>query len=146
MDEAQAGIKIAGRNTNNLRYADDSTLMAESEEELESLLMEVKEESEKVGLKFNIQKTKILASSPITSWQIDGETMETVADFIFLGSKITEDGDCSHEIKRCLLLGRKAITNLDSIFKSRDSILPTKVRLVKAMVFPVVIYGMRIGL
>ena len=146
MDEAQAGIKIAGRNTNNLRYADDSTLMAESEEELESLLMEVKEESEKVGLKFNIQKTKILASSPITSWQIDGETMETVADFIFLGSKITEDGDCSHEIKRCLLLGRKAITNLDSIFKSRDIILPTKVRLVKAMVFPVVIYGMRIGL
>ena len=114
MDEAQAGIKIAGRNTNNLRYADDSTLMAESEEELESLLMEVKEESEKVGLKFNIQKTKILASSPITSWQIDGETMETVADFIFLGSKITEDGDCSHEIKRCLLLERKAITNLDS--------------------------------
>ena len=146
MDEAQAGIKIAGRNTNNLRYADDSTLMAESEEEVKSLLMEVKEESEKVGLKLNIQKTKIMASSPITSWQIDGETMETVADFIFLGSKITEDGDCSHEIKRCLLLGRKAITNLDSIFKSKDIILPTKVRLVKAMVFPVVIYGVRIGL
>ena len=120
MDEAQAGIKIAGRNTNNLRYADDSTLMAESEEEVKSLLMEVKEESEKVGLKLNIQKTKIMASSPITSWQIDGETMETVADFIFLGSKITEDGDCSHEIKRCLLLGRKAITNLDRILKSRD--------------------------
>ena len=146
MDEAQAGIKIAGRNTNNLRYADDSTLMAESEEEVKSLLMEVKEESEKVGLKLNIQKTKIMASSPITSWQIDGETMETVADFIFLGSKITEDGDCSHEIKRCLLLGRKAITNLDSIFKSKDIILPAKVRLVKAMVFPVVIYGVRIGL
>ena len=146
MDEAQAGIKIAGRNTNNLRYADDSTLMAESEEEVKSLLMEVKEESEKVGLKLNIQKTKIMASSPITSWQIDGETMETVADFIFLGSNITEDGDCSHEIKRCLLLGRKAITNLDSIFKSKDIILPAKVRLVKAMVFPVVIYGVRIGL
>ena len=146
MDEAQAGIKIAGRNTNNLRYADDSTLMAESEEEVKSLLMEVKEESEKVGLKLNIQKTKIMASSPITSWQIDGETMETVADFIFLGSKITADGDCSHEIKRCLLLGRKAITNLDSIFKSKDIILPAKVRLVKAMVFPVVIYGVRIGL
>ena len=141
MDEAQAGIKIAGRNTNNLRYADDSTLMAESEEELKSLLMEVKEESEKVGLKFNIQKTKILASSPITSWQIDGEIMEIVRDFIFGGSKIIADGDCSHEIKRCLLLGRKAMTNLDSIFKSRDITLPTKVRLVKAMVFPVVMYG-----
>ena len=146
LDEAQAGIRIAGRNINNLRCADDPTLMAENEEELKSLLMEVKEESEKVGLKLNIQKTKIMASGPITSWQIDGETMETVADFIFLGSKITEDGDCSHEIKRCLLLGRKAITNLDSIFKSKDIILPAKVRLVKAMVFPVVIYGVRIGL
>ena len=141
LDEAQAGIKIAGRNTNNLRYADDITLMAESEEELKSLLMKVKEESEKVGLKFNIQKTKIMPSSPITSWEIDGETVETVSDFIFGGSKITADGDCSQEIKRCLLLGRKVMTNLDSIFKSRDITLPTKVHLVKAMVFPVVMYG-----
>ena len=141
MDEVQAGIKIAGSNINNLRYTDDSTLMAESEEELKNLLMKVKEESEKVGLKHNIQKTKIMASSPITSWRIDGETMETVTDFIFLGSKITVDGDCSHEIKRCLLLGRKAMTKLDSILKSRDITLPTKVCLVKAMVFPVVMYG-----
>ena len=141
LDEAQAGIKIAGRNTNNLRYADDTTLMAESKEELKSLLMKVKEENEKVGLKLNIQKTKIMASGPITSWQIDEETVEIVADFIFLGSKITADGDCSHEIKRCLLLGRKVMTNLDSIFKSRDITLSTKVRLVKAMVFPVVMYG-----
>ena len=141
LDEAQTGIKISRRNINNLRYADDSTLMAESEEELKSLLMKVKEESEKVGLKLNIQKTKIMASGPITSWQIDGETMETVADFLFLGSKITADGDCSHEIKRCLLLGRKAMTNLDSILKSRDITLPTKIRLVKAMVLPVVMYG-----
>ena len=139
-EEAQAGIKIAGRNINNLRYAGDTTLMAESEE-LKSLLMKVKEESEKVGLKLNIQKTKIMASGPITSQQIDGETVETVTDFIFLGSKITADGDCSHEIKRCLLLGRKVMTNLDSIFKSRDITLPTKFRLVKAMVFPVVMYG-----
>ena len=139
LKEAQAGIKIAGRNINNLRYADATTLMAESEEELKSLLM--KEESEKVGLKLNIQKTKIMACSPITSWQIDGETVETVADFIFLGSQITADGDCSHKIKRRLLLGRKVMTNLDSIFKSRDVTLPTKVRLVKAMVFPVVMYG-----
>ena len=138
LDEAQAEIKIAGRNINNLRYADDTTLMAESEEELKSLLMKVKEESEKVGLKLNIQKTKIRASSPITSWQIDGKT---VADFIFLGSKITADGECSHEIKTCLLLGRKLMTNLDSIFKSRDITLPTKVHLVKAVVFPVVMYG-----
>ena len=137
LEEAQAGIKIAGRNVNNLRYADDTTLMAESEEELKSL-MKVKEESEKVGLKLNIQKTKIIASSPITSWQIDGET---VADFILEGSKITADGDCSHEIKRCLLLGRKVMTILDSIFKSRDITLPTKVHLVKAMVFPAVMYG-----
>ena len=136
----QAGIKIVGRNISNLRYADDTTLMAESEE-LKSLLMKVKEESEKVGLKLNIEKMKIMASGSITSWQIDGETMETVADFIFLGSKITVDGDCSHEIKRCLLLGRKAMTNLDSILKSRDITLPTKVCLVKAMVFPVVMYG-----
>ena len=136
-DETQAGIKIAGRNINNLRYADDTTLMAESEEELKSLLMKVKIESEKVGLKLNIKKTKIMASGPITSWQIDGET---VADFIFGGSKITADGDCSHKIKRRLLLGRKVMTNLDSIFKSRDITLPTKVRLVKAMVFPVVMY------
>ena len=136
-DEAQAGIKIAGRNINNLRYVDNTTLTAEREE-LKSYLMKVKEESEKVGLKLNIQKTKITASSPITSWQIDGET---VADFIFEGSKITADGDCSHEIKRCLLLGRKIMTNLDSILKSRDITLPTKVRLVKAMVFPVVMYG-----
>ena len=141
LEEAQAGIKIAGRNINNLRHADVTTLMAESEEELKSLLMKVKEESEKVGLKLNIQKTKIMASSPIASWQIDGETVETVADFIFLGSKITVDGDCSHEIKRCLLLGRKVMTNLDSILKSIDIILPTKVCLVKAMVFPVVMYG-----
>ena len=140
MDEAQAGIKIAGRNVNNLRYADDTTLMAESEEELKSLLMKVKEESEKVGLKLNIQKTKIMASNPITSWEIDGETMETVRDLIFWGSKITADGDCSREIKRSLLLGRKAMTNLDTILKSRDITLATKVRLVKAMVFPVVIY------
>ena len=137
----QAGIRIAGRNINNLRYADDTTLMAESEEELKSLLMKVKEESEKVGLKLSIQKTKIMASGPITSWQIDGETVETVTDFIFLGSKITADGDCSHEIKRRLLLGRKVMTNLDSILKSRDIIFPTKVHLVKAMVFPVVIHG-----
>ena len=141
LDEAQIGIKTAGRNNNNLRYIDDMTLMAECKEELKSLLMKVKEESEKAGLKLNIQKTKIMASSPITSWQIDGETMETVADFIFLGSKITAHGDCSHEIKRCLLLGRKAVTNLGSIFKSRDTTLPTKVCLVKAMVFPVVMYG-----
>ena len=138
---AQAGIKIARRNINNFRYADDTTLMAESEEEQKSLLMKVKEETEKVGLKLNIQKTKIMASSPITSWQIDGETVETVADFIFLGSKITADGDCSHEIKRCLLLGRKVMTNLDSILKSRDITLPIKVCLVKAMVFPVVMHG-----
>ena len=141
LEETQAGIKIAGRNINNLRYADDTTLMAESEEELKSLLMKVKEDSEKVGLKLNIQKTKIMASSPITSWEIDGETVETVSDLIFLGSKITTDGDCSHEIKRRLLLGRKVMTNLDSIFESRDITLPTKVRLVKAMVFPVVMYG-----
>ena len=141
LEEAQAGIKIAGRNINNLRYADDTTLMAESEEELKSLLMKVKEESEKVGLKLNIQKTKIMASGPTTSWEIDGETVETVADFIFLGSKITPNGDCSHEIKRRLLLGRKVMTNLDSILKSRDITLPTKFCLVKAMVFPVVMYG-----
>ena len=141
LEEAQAEIKTAGRNINNLRYADDTTLMAESEEELKSFLMKVKEESEKVGLKLNIQKTKIMASSPITSWEIDGETVEMVSDFIFLGSKSTADGDCSHEIKRHLLLGRKVMTNLDSILKSRDITLPTKVRLVKAMVFPVVMYG-----
>ena len=141
LDEAQAGIKIAGRIINNLKYADDTTLMAESEEGLKSLLMKLKEESEKAGLKFNIQKTKIMASSPITSWQIDGETVETVTDFIFLGSKITTDGDCSHEIQRRLLLGRKAMTNLDNILKSRDITLPTKVHLIKAMVFPVVMYG-----
>ena len=141
LEEAEAGIKIAGRNINSLRYADDTTLMAESEEELKILLMKVKEESEKVGLKLNIQKMKIMASSPITSWQIDGETVETVVDFIFLGSKITADGDCSHEIKRCYLLGRKVMTNLDSILKSRDIILSTKVHLVKAMVFPVVMCG-----
>ena len=141
LEEAQAGIKIARRNIQNLRYADDTTLMAESEEEFKSLVMNMKEDSEKVGLKLNIQKTKIIASDPITSWEIDGETLETVSDFIFLGSKITADSDCSHEIKRCLLLGRKVITNLDSIFKSRDIPLPTKVRLVKAMVFPVVMYG-----
>ena len=141
LEEAQAGIKIAGRNINNLRYADDTTLMAESEEELKSLLMKVKQESEKVGLKLNIQKTKIMASSPITSWQIDGETVETMADFILGGSKITADGDCSHEIKRHLLLERKVMTNLDSILKSRDITLSTKVRLVKVMVFPVIMYG-----
>ena len=140
LEEAQAGIKIAGRNINNLRYADDNTLMAESEEELKSLLMKVKEESEKAGLKLNIQKTKIMASGPITSWEIDGEPVETVSDFIFLGSKITADGDCSHEIKRHLLLGRQVMTNLDSILKSRDITLPTKVYLVKVMVFPVVMY------
>ena len=140
LDEAQAGIKIARRNINNLRYADDTTLMAESKEELKSLLMKMKEESEKVALKLNIQKTKIMASGPITSWQIDRETMKTVTDFIFLGSKITADGDCSHEIKRRLLLGRKAMTNIDSILKSRDITLPTKVCMVKAMVFPVVMY------
>ena len=141
LEEAQAGIKIAGSNISSLRYADDTTLMAESEEELKSLLMKVKEESEKVGLKLNIQKTRIIASDPITSWEIDGETRETVSDFIFGGSKITADGDCSHEIKRHLLLGRKVMTNLDSILKSRDITLPTKVHLVKAMVFPVVMYG-----
>ena len=141
LEEAQTGIKIAGRNINNLRYSDNTTLISESEEGLKSLLMKVKEESEKVGLKLNIQKTKIMASGLITSWQIDGETVETVADFIFWASKITADGDCSHEIKRRLLLGRKDMTNLDSILKSRDITLPTKVHLVKAMVFPVVKYG-----
>ena len=141
LDETQAGIKIAGRNINHLTYADDTTLMAESEEELKSLLMKMKEESEKIGLKFNIQKSKIMASGPITSSQIDGEIVETVADFIFLSSKITADGDCSHEIKRLLLLGRKTMTKLDSILKSRDITLPTNVHLVKAMVFPVVMYG-----
>ena len=141
LEEAQAGIKTTRRNINNLRYADDTTLMAESEEELKSLLMKVKEESEKVGLKLSIQKTKIMASGPITSSDIDGETVERVADFMFFGSKITADGDCSHEIKRCLLLGRKVMTNLDSILKSKDITLPTNVHLVKAMVFPVVMYG-----
>ena len=141
LDELQAGIKIAGTNINNLRYADDTTLMAESEEELKCLLMKVKEESEKVGLKLNIQKMKIMASGPITSWEIDGQTVETVSDFILSGSKITADGDCSHEIKRRLLLGRKVMTNLDSIFKSRNITLLTKVHLVKTMVFPVVMYG-----
>ena len=142
LEEAQTGIKIAGRNINNLRYADDTTLMAESEKELKSLLMKVKEESEKIGLKLNIQKNKIMASGPITSWEIDGETVETVSQFIFWGgSKITADGDCSHEIKRHLLFGRKVLTNLDSILKSRDITLPTKVRLVKTMVFPAVMYG-----
>ena len=140
LEETQAGIKIARRNINNLSYADDTTLMAESEEELKSLLMKVREESEKVGLKLNIQKTKTMASSPITSWEVDAETEETVSEFLFLVSKITADVDCSHEIKRRLLLGRKVMTNLDSIFKSRDMALPTKVRLVKAMVFPVVVY------
>ena len=140
LEETQAGIKVAGRNINNLRYADDTSLMAESEEELKSLVMKVKVESERVDQKLNIQKTKIMTFSPITSWEIDGETVETVSDFIFLGSKITTDGDCSHEIKRFLLLGRKVMTNLDSIFKSRDITLPTKVHLVKAMVFPVVTY------
>ena len=141
LEESQAGIKIARRNVNNLRYADDTTLMAESEEEMKTLLMTVKEESEKVGLNLNIQKTKIMTSGPITSWEIDGETMETASDFIFGGSKITADGDCSHEIKRRLLLGRKVMTNLDSILKSRDITLPTMVHLVKAMAFPVVMYG-----
>ena len=141
LDEAQTGIKITGRNINNLRYADDTTLKAESEEELKSLLMKVKEESEKVGLKLNIQKTKVMASGLITSWEIDGETVETVADFIFWDSKIISDGDCSHEIKRCLLLRRKAMTNLDSIWKRRDITLPTNVCLVKAMVFTVFLYG-----
>ena len=146
LEETQAGIKIARRNINNLRYADDTTLMAENEEELKSILMKVKVESEKVGLKLNIQKTKVIASGPITSWEIDGETVETVSDFISLGSKITADGDCNHEIKRCLLLGRKVMTNLESVFKRRDITLPTKVRLVKAMVFPVVMYDVRVGL
>ena len=141
LDEAQAGIKIAGRNIYNLRYADDTSLMVESEEELKSLLLKVKEESEKAGLKFNVHKTKIMACGPITSWQIGVETMETVTEFIFLGSKLTADGDCSHEIKRCLLLERKTMINLDSILKSRHITFPTKVRLVKAMVFPVVMYG-----
>ena len=141
LEETQAGIKIAGRNINNLRYAEDTTFMAESEEELKSLLMKVKEESEKVGLKLNIQKMKIMASGPITSWEIDGETVETVSDFILGGSKFTADGDCSHDIKRRLLLGRNVMSNLDSILKSRDITLPTKVHLVKAMVFPVVMYG-----
>ena len=141
LEETQAGIKIAGRNINNLRFADDTALMAESEEELKSLLMKVKEESEKVGLTFNIQKMKIMASGPITSWEIDGERVETVSDFIFLGSKITADGDCSHEIKRRLLLGKKIMTNLDSILKSRDITLPTEACLVKAIIFPVIIYG-----
>ena len=146
LEEAQAGIKIAGRNINNLGYADDITLVAETEEELKSLLIKVKEETEKFGLKLHIQKTKIMASGPITSWQIDGETVESVSDFIFGGSKITADGDCSHEIKRCLLLGRKAMTNLDSILKSRDITLPTKVHLVKAMVFPWSCMDVRVGL
>ena len=146
LEEAQAGIKIARRNINNLRYADDTTRMAESEDELKSLLMKVKAESEKVGLKLNIQKTNIMASSPITSQEIYGETVETLADFIFLGSKITADGDCSHEIKRCLILGRKVTTNLDSILKSRDITLPTKVHLVKTMVFLIVMYGCESGL
>ena len=146
LDEAQTGIKIAGRNINNLRQADDTTLMAESEEELKSLLMKVKEESEKVGLKLKIQKTNIMASGPITSWQTDRETMETVNDFILGGSKITADGDCSHEIKRYLLPGRKVMTNLDNILKSRDITLPTKVHLVKAMVFPVTCMDVRVGL
>ena len=141
LDEAQAGIKIAGRNINKLRIADDTTLMAESKEEIKSFWMKVKEESESVDLKLNIQKSKIIASGPITSWQIDGETVEIMTDFIFLSSKITVDGDCSHEIKRCLFLGRKTMTNLDNILKSRDITLPTKVHLVKAMVFPVVMYG-----
>ena len=141
LEEAQAGIKIAGRNINNLRYADDTTLMAESEEELKSLLMKVKKESEKAGLQLSIEKPKIMESSPITSWQIDGEKVETVSDFIFLGSKINANGDCSHEIKRCLLLGRKAMTNLDRILKSRDITLLTEVHIVKAMDFPVVMYG-----
>ena len=141
LEEAQAGIKISGRNIDNLRYADDTTVIAENEEELKSLLMKVKDESEKFGLKLHIQKTKIMASGPITLWEIDGETVETVSDFILGGSKITADGDCSHEIKRCLFLGRKVMTNLDSILKSRDITLSTKVRLVKAVVFPMVMYG-----
>ena len=145
LHEAQAGIKIARRNINDLRYADDTALMAESKEKLKRLLMKVKVENEKAGLKLNIQKTKIMESGPITSWQIDGETMETVTDFIFLGSKITADGDCSHKTKRCLLLGRKTMTNLDSILESRDITLPTKVHLVKAMVFPVIMYGCDAG-
>ena len=145
LDEAQAGIKIAGRNISNFRYADDTTLMVESQEELKSLLMKVKEESEEVGLKLTIQKTKIMASGPITSWEIDGETVETVSDFIFLGSKITVDGDCSHEIKRCSLLGRKAMANLDTILKSRDITLPTKVHLVKAVVFQWSCMDVRVG-
>ena len=145
LDEAQAGIKTSSRNINNLRYADDTTLMAENKEELKSLVMKVKEESEKVCLKFNIQKMKIMSSGPTTSWQIQGKTMEIVTDFIFLGSKVTADGDCSHEIKRHLLLGRKAMTNLDSILKSKDITLPTKACLVKAMAFPVVLYGLRVG-
>ena len=144
LEEAQSGMKIAWRNINNLRYADNTTLMLESEEELKSLLMKVKVESEKVGLKLNIQKMKIMVSGPITSWEIDGETVETVSEFIFWGSKITADGDCTYEIKRRLLLGRKVMTNLDSILKSRDITLPTKVRLVKALVFPVVMYGCEI--
>ena len=146
LEEPQAGVQMAGRNINNLRYADDNTLMGESEEELKSLLMKVKEESEKVGLKLNIQKTKITASGPITSWEIDGETVETVSDFILGGSKISADGDCSHEIKRRLLLGRKVMTNIHSVFKSRDITLPTKVRLVKAMVFPVSCMDVTVGL
>ena len=141
LDEAQAGIRIAGRNNNNLRYADDTTLLAESKEELKSLLMKVKEESDKVGLKLNNQKTKSIASSPITSWQVDGETMEAVTNVVFLGSKIILDGDCSHDIKQRLLLGRKALTNLDNILKSRGITLPTKVYIVKAMVFPVIMYA-----
>ena len=145
LHEAQAGIKIARRNINDLRYADDTALMAESKEKLKRLLMKVKVENEKAGLKLNIQKTKIMESGPITSWQIDGETMETVTDFIFFGSKITADGDCSHKTKRCLLLGRKTMTNLDSILESRDITLPTKVHLVKAMVFPVIMYGCDAG-
>ena len=146
LDESQAGVKLGGRNINNLRYADDTTLMAESEEELKSLLMRVKEERERAGLKLNIKKTNIMASGPITSWQIEGEKVEVVTDFLFLGSKITVDGDCSHEIRRHLLLGRKAMTNLDSVLKSRDVTLPTNVHIVKAMVFPVVTYGWRAGL
>ena len=146
LEEAQAGIKIDRRNISNLRYADDTIIMAESEKELKSLLMKVKEDREKVGLKLNIQKTKIMASGPITSWKTDGETVETMDDFIFLGSKITADGDCSHEIKRCLHLGRKVSINLDSILKSKAITLPTKVHLVKAMVFPVVIMDVRVGL
>ena len=146
LEETQDGIKIAGRNINNLRYADDSTPMAESEEEVKSLLMKVKEESEKVGLKLNIHKTRIMTSGPVTSWQIDGETVETVAEFIFVGSKITADGDCSHEIKRCLLLGRKVMTNLDSMLKSRDITLPTKICLVKALVFKWSCMDVRVGL